>query len=241
MPRLNTFVVQSETMRINLYSVNATALTLHGDIRTSNDLTSAWREAGLPYDEDLQGRHRHVEVLSAVAGYRLQEKAHQIQFTLSRHVHDGSDDLPWYMQFDYLCPASEGKDLRPPPREAIRNMRKIQALLGESVFSEIKSDFHFDLNYRFAPDSVETVVSIPLIKINDASFPFTHVRGLRLTKETESGVEYAIALSVVRSGVTSLNVSFHTTDALSARLPSVLMSKANGIKSKFITKKDQPS
>ena len=224
-------------MRINLFSANAAALTLHGEMQLEGDMLSAWREVGLDYDERLLSESRH-NILSTIAGYISGGNAHQILFTLSRHSPGDSDDAPWYLHLDYACPAVEGRELRRPPRQARENTRKIEALLGKSALSGATSDFHFDLSYTFEQDSIETIIAIPLIQFNDSSLPFTNIRGLRLTKESETGSEYEVMLNVRRNGVIHLDVSFHSTETLNTRLPNRLLSQANGIMTKFIKKKD---
>ena len=227
-----------EIMRINLFSVNATALTLHGEIETANDVLSAWRKVGLESDDDLDNENKHVKMLHAIAGYTSRGQVHQVLFSLTSHRRDDTEKAPWYMHLQYLCPASEGRDIRNPPREVTRNTRKLEEFLASSVFKNVTSDLHFDISYRFEPDSVETIIAVPLIKFNDDSLPFTDIRGVRLTKETRSEVEYTVALNSTRSGMISLDVSFHTDDALDTRLPQNLLVRANNILSKFITKRD---
>lgn len=102
-----SLIASRETiMRINLFSANAAALTLHGEMQLEGDMLSAWREVGLDYDERLLSENRHLDILSTVAGYRAGRNAHQILFRLSRHRHDGSDDAPWYLHLNYICPAA---------------------------------------------------------------------------------------------------------------------------------------
>lgn len=225
-------------MRINLFSANATVLTLHGEMRTQEDIVSVWRGIGLPYDESLGGKDRHIEILSCIAGYHIRGQVHQILFALSRHEHDDSDNHPWYLQLDYTCPASEGRTLRNPPREARENTRKLIALFSESALSGVEADFHFDSRYRFAAASVETIISVPFIKFNDASLPFTSITEVRLSKETENDTDYDVTLSAVRSGTIDIRVSFHMNEPLNTQLPGNLLKRANNIMSKFITKKD---
>lgn len=227
-------------MRINLFSANAAALTLHGEIQLEGDMLSAWREVGLDYDDGSQRENRHLDILSTIAGYRSGGNAHQILFRLSRHRHDGSDDSPWYLHLNYICPAAEGRHLQNPPREAIGNTRKLETLLDESALSGAVSDFHFDLNCTFEQGSIETIIAIPLIQFNDSSLPFTNIRGLRLTKEKEAGTgsEYEVVLNARRNGMINSNVSFHSTEALNTRLLNKLLTQANDIMAKFIKKKD---
>ena len=225
-------------MRINLFSVNATALTLHGEIQTTDDIVSVWREVGLGYDENLGNENLHVDMLHAIAGYRSRGQVHQILFSLTSHRHGDAENEPWYMHLQYLCPASEEREIRNPPREVTRNTRKLEEFLDSIVFKNVASDLHFDISYRFEPDSVETIIAVPLIKFNDDSLPFTDIRGVRLTKETRTEVEYTVALNSTRRGVINLSVSFHTDETLNTRLPANLLTRANNIVSKFITKKD---
>ena len=227
-------------MRINLFSANAAALTIHGDVQVEGDMLAAWQEVGLSYNESLWHENRQVEILTAVAGYRSSRNIHQILFGLSRQRHDDSGDDPWYLHMNYICPAVEGRTIDAPPPEVRGNTNKIKALLDESLLAGVNADFYFDLSYSFPQDSVETIIALPLIKFNDASLPFTNIRGLRLTKESETDdeTEYEVTLNTDRSNALNLNVSFHTNDPLSAQLPKRLMTRANAIMSKFIIKKD---
>lgn len=227
-------------MRINLFSENAAALTIHGEVPVDGDMLAAWKEVGLDYNESLWHENRHVEILSTVAGYSVNKNIHQILLSLSRHKHDDPDAAPWYLRVDYVCPAIEGMTIDAPPQEARENTSKINALLDESLLSGVAADFHFDLNYRFPQASVETIIALPIIKFNDASLPFTDIRGLRLTKEAENDdePEYEVTLNADRRNTLNLNVSFHANEPLNARLPKRLMTRANGIMSKFIIEKD---
>ena len=96
-------------------------------------------------------------------------------------------------------------------------------MLGESAFSGAMSNFHFDLNCTFEQDSIETIIAIPLIQFNDSLLPFTNIRGLRLTKESETGSDYEVVLNARRNSMINLNVSFHSTEALNIRLPNRLL------------------
>ena len=227
-------------MRINLFSENAAALTIHGEVPVDGDMLAAWKEVGLDYNESLWHENRHVEILSVVAGYSAGKNIHQILFSLSRHKQDDSDVSPCYLHIDYICPAVEGRTINAPPQEARENTNKIKALLDESLLAGVNADFYFDLSYSFPQDSVETIIALPLIKFNDASLPFTNIRGLRLTKESETDdeTEYEVTLNADRRNTLNLNVSFHANEPLNTQLPKKLMTRANGIMSKFIIKKD---
>lgn len=227
-------------MRINLFSTNAAALTIHGEVPVDGDMLAAWKEVGLDYNESLWSESRHVETLSAVAGYSAGKNIHQILLSMSRHRHDDSDAAPWYLHIGYICPTVEGRTINSPPQEARENTNKIKALLDESPLSGVNADFYFDLTYSFPQDSVETIIALPLIKFNDASLPFTDIRGLRLTKETETDnePEYEVTLNANSDNTLNLNVSFRANEPLNAQLPKILMTRANAIMSKFIIKKD---
>lgn len=227
-------------MRINLFSANAAALTIHEYVQVEDDRLATWREVGLSYNDALWSENRQVEILTAIAGYRSSRNIHKILFVLSRQRHYDSDGDPWYLPMDYICPAVEGRTIEAPPSESRGNARKIEALLDESLLSGVNADFRLDLNYSFPQASVETIIAVPLIKFNDRSLPFTNIRGLRLTKESESDdePEYEVALNAKRNNTLNVDVRFHANEPLNARLTKRLITCANAIMSKFIIKKD---
>ena len=158
-------------MRINLFSANVTALTLHGEIQVAGDPASAWRESGFTDDDYVGQGSGHIEMLSSIAGYRSRGQVHQMLFSLTSHRHDEADSSSWYVRLNYVCPASEGRSIRNPPRRALESTRKLELFLNSNALGDATSDLHFDADYRFEPDTVEPIIEVPLIRFNDDSLP----------------------------------------------------------------------
>ena len=83
---------------------------------------------------------------------------------------------------------SSGERLRAPTlNRQIQQFAEISAILSDLEDSQTVGRFHSHVAWMFPPDSRKTIVSLPMITIQDDASPFDEIVGIRLSKATEAG------------------------------------------------------
>ena len=69
-----------------------------------------------------------------------------------------------------------------------RQFDEIQAILSDCKELTSRGRLHSHVSWTFPPDSKRPIISLPLMTVQDPSFPFAEISGIRLRKRTEDGL-----------------------------------------------------
>lgn len=214
-------------MRIDLFSSNATALTIKSDFYAPHRLISNWKNAGLEFVE----QDAPLKMLAAMGGYTLKGKRHHITLTLlGEEDEDGSDDeLFWSMELEYGSVPEEDVPVAPMPREITRQTRKIGKFLDSQVFKNIThpSTLHSVAYYDYDLNTVEPIIALPIGHDGGEELPFTEIVGVRAIKRFGPFIEYTVTIDMKSDSDLTLAVIFPSVRPITSNIPANILKRSN--------------
>ena len=86
-----------------------------------------------------------------------------------------------------------GEHFDPQTREAQeKQFEEIETILSDLTGLESHTQIHSHVAWRFPPNTKRSIISLPLMTIQNAALPFTEVSGIRLKKRTDEGLTAVI-------------------------------------------------
>ena len=223
-------------MRIDLFSSNATALTIKSEFYAPLDLISNWKNAGLEAVE----QNAPMKMLAAMGGYTLKGKQHHIALTLlGEDEEDGSyDELLWSMELEYEILKEEDGTVAPMPREITRQTRKIREFLDSQVFKNITppSTLHSVAYYDYDLDTIEPIIALPIRHDGGEELPFTEIVGVRAIKRFGPFVEYTVTIDMKSDTHFALAVIFQSDRSITSKTPAYILKRSNALEEMFTIK-----
>lgn len=164
----------------NLQALNIDSMALVGSIHIEGD--------GYAQLSDVLGRHqnnwprRSVDKLGL---YEIQGVRHHLGLNIEVNRRESSNIARFNLEAHPFSNAERLRDLTRQRQE--HQFAEIQAILADLAQSGLTSRIHSHIAWRFPPDSKRSIISLPLMTIQNPTAPFSEVSGVRLRKATSGG------------------------------------------------------